>query len=397
MAKGKIQEKIIEAIIYTCGTVSTLAILLIVFFLFKEGGGLFLKTPLEEGYVIALHPDNPVKSLQTQEIKKIFNQEIKNWKNLGHPQALPIEIFTPSVAEQTFDSKALGEDFQHLKKLLTDYFTQRPNLIVAMPQRYVASQFHIIHIPNTTLIDFLGGRDWYPTSQPLHSFGILAIVLGTLWVCLGALCIAIPVGVITAIYLAEVASPLVRNLLIPLIELLAGIPSVIYGFFGLVVLVPWIQESFSLSVGETALAGSIILGIIALPTIITLAIDALGSVPQALRESSFALGANHWQTIWRVILPYSISGIVSAAILGVGRTVGETMAVLMVTGNAAQMPYSFLIPVRTITATVAAELGEAPQGGLHYEALFLLACLLFIITFFLNLVAEWVVASNERK
>ncbi len=397
MAKPKIQEKIIEALIYTCGTVSTLAILLIVFFLFKEGGGLFFKPPIEEGYVVALHPDNPVKSLDVQQIKKIFNQEIKDWKTLGHPQSLPIEIFTPSVAEHTFKTEAMGEDFKNLKNLVSAYFSPRPALIVAMPARYVSDEFKIIPIPNTSLVDFLGGRDWYPTSQPLHSFGILAIILGTLWVCFGALCIAIPVGIITAIYLAEVASPFIRNSLNPFIELLAGIPSVIYGFFGLVVVVPWIQTTFSLAVGETALAGSIMLGIIALPTIITLGVDAIRSVPQALKESSFALGANHWQTIWRVILPYAISGIVSAAILGVGRTVGETMAVLMVTGNAAQMPYSFLIPVRTITATVAAELGEAPQGGLHYEALFLLACLLFIITFFLNLLAEWVVLKNERK
>ncbi len=397
MAKLKIQEKIIESLIYLCGTASTTAILLIVFFLFKEGGGLFLKTPLEDGYVVALHPDNPVKSLNIEQIKKIFNQEIKDWKALGHHQSLPIEIFTPSVAEHTLDPKAMGDNFQNLKALVSDYFSKRPALIVAMPQRYVAAQFRIVPIPNISIVDFLAGRNWYPTSQPLHSFGILAIILGTLWVCLGALCIAVPMGVITAIYLAEVASPWLKNVLMPFIELLAGIPSVIYGFFGLVVVVPWIQKTFSLAVGETALAGSIMLGIIALPTIITLGIDALRSVPQALRESSFALGANHWQTIWRVILPYSISGIVSAAILGVGRTVGETMAVLMVTGNAAQMPYSFLIPVRTITATVAAELGEAPQGGLHYEALFLLACLLFIVTFCLNLVAEWVVARNEKK
>ena len=173
-------------------------------------------------------------------------------------------------------------------------------------------------------------------------------------------------------------------------ELLAGIPSVVYGFFGLIIIVPLIQKAFNLPVGETALAGSIILAIMALPTIITITEDALQTTPRAMKEASLALGASHWQTIYRVVIPYSISGITAAAILGIGRAIGETMAVLMVTGNAAVIPGSFLEPVRTIPATIAAELGEAPQGGLHYEALFALGCILFILTLLVNLSVEYV-------
>jgi phosphate transport system permease protein len=195
--------------------------------------------------------------------------------------------------------------------------------------------------------------------------------------------------------LAEVVNYKVRNVLKPFIELLAGIPSVVYGFFGLVVIVPLIQNTFNLPVGETALAGSIILGIMALPTIITISEDAIRTTPRILKEASLALGANKWQTITKVILPYSISGITAAVILGIGRAIGETMAVLMVTGNAAVLPHGLLQPVRTIPATIAAELGEAPFGGLHFKALFLLGCLLFLLTMIINLTVQFI--SGRKK
>ncbi|GAB4403149.1 MAG: phosphate ABC transporter permease subunit PstC [Microscillaceae bacterium] len=397
MARTRIGEKLIEGFIYLSGTTTTLVVLLIVLFLFKEGLGLFATTPLEEGYVLAIHPQNPLKTLDEASIKKVFNKEVSDWAALGWKEGGKIKPFLPSNIEKTFEAQALGQDFENLKPLMTAYFEANPALLVAMPGRYVDEKFPKLKLDNISLGDFLGGEDWFPTSQPIHSFGILPIILGTVWICVGALLLAIPMGVIAAIYLAEIARPAIRSLIMPFIELLAGIPSVIYGFFGLVVIVPIIQQTFNLAVGETALAGSILLGIIALPTIITIGIDAIQSVPRELKEASLALGANHWQTIYKVVLPYAISGIVSAAILGVGRTVGETMAVLMVTGNAAQIPNSFLMPVRAITATVAAELGEAPQGGIHYKALFMLACILFVFTFFMNLLAEWVVSKRERK
>jgi phosphate transport system permease protein len=193
-----------------------------------------------------------------------------------------------------------------------------------------------------------------------------------------------------AVYLAEIASMRVRNFLKPLIELLAGIPSVVYGFFGLVVIVPFLQQSFKLPVGETALAGSIVLAIMALPTIITVAEDAIRTVPRATKEASLALGATQWQTIYRVIIPYAKSGITSAAVLGIGRAIGETMAVLMVTGNAAVIPHTLLEPVRTIPATIAAELGETSAGGGHYQALFALGCILFLITMVISISIEFI-------
>jgi phosphate transport system permease protein len=219
--------------------------------------------------------------------------------------------------------------------------------------------------------------------------------LGTFLVTLVAILIALPLGLAVAIYLAELADERTRSYLKPAIELLAGIPSVVYGFFGLVVIVPLIKDLFGLSVGETALAGSILLAIIALPTIITVSEDSIKSTPRALKEASLALGATHWETITRVIVPYAINGISAAALLGVGRAVGETMTVLMVTGNAAVIPHSILVPVRTLSATIAAELGEAPQGGLHYQALFLVGCVLFIVTFAFNLFAEYIASRRN--
>lgn len=195
--------------------------------------------------------------------------------------------------------------------------------------------------------------------------------------------------------MAELASKQMRSILKPLIELLAGIPSVVFGFFGLVIIVPLVQKTFNLPVGETALSGSIVLAIMALPTILTVAEDALKNTPRAMKEASLALGATQWQTIYKVVIPYSISGITSAIVLGVGRAIGETMAVLMVTGNAAIIPHTLLEPVRTIPATIAAELGEAPSGGAHYQALFALGAILFLITLILSISVEYI--SNKKN
>lgn len=239
------------------------------------------------------------------------------------------------------------------------------------------------------------GEEWFPTAHPAAVFGTLPIILGTILVSLFAIIFALPLGLAAAIYMAEIASERMRNILKPMIELLAGIPSVVYGFFGLIIIVPQVQHLFNLAVGETALAGSIVLGIMALPTIITVSEDAIRTTPRSMKEASLALGATKWQTILKVTVPYSISGITTGTILGIGRAIGETMAVLMVTGNAAVMPHSLLEPVRTIPATIAAELGEAPQGGLHYQSLFMLGGVLFFITLIINLAVEYI--SAKRK
>jgi len=207
----------------------------------------------------------------------------------------------------------------------------------------------------------------------------------------------LPLGLGVAIYLSELAGERMRGIMKPTIELLAGIPSVVYGFFGLVVLVPIVQKTLNLPVGETAFTGSLILAIMALPTIITVAEDAMRNTPRTMREASLALGATNWQTIYRVIIPYSASGISAAVVLGIGRAIGETMAVLMVTGNAAAMPTSLFQSVRTIPATIAAELGEAPAKGSHYQALFMLGCILFVITMIISITAEAISKKQHNK
>ena len=240
------------------------------------------------------------------------------------------------------------------------------------------------------VVEFLLGETWSPTGTP-PAYGILPLIVGTLLVTIGALVVAVPLSVATAIYLAELAPPRVRNALRPGIELLAGIPSVVFGFFGLSVLVEWLRISFAVPSGESVLAGSLLLGIMTLPTIISVSEDAIASVPREFREGSLALGATRWQTIRRVVVPSALSGITAAIILGMGRAVGETMAVLMVTGNAAVIPSPItdvLSPVRTLTGTLGIEMGEVAIGSLHYHALFAVATVLLVITLAVNLGAS---------
>jgi phosphate transport system permease protein len=296
-----------------------------------------------------------------------------------------------------YTEEELGPDFEYLPAKIDEYVRNTPGVIAYFSNTYIPPDFHgkIIPVKKIGLKDFFLERNWYPTTVPIASYGILPLILGTLWVTVGAILIALPIGLVTAIYIAEVASDRFRSILKPVIELLAGIPSVVYGFFGLVVLVPLIQRTFNLGVGETALAGSIVLAIMALPIIITVSEDAIRTTPVSLKEASLALGASHWQTLRRVILPFAKSGIVTAFILGFGRAVGETMAVLMVTGNASNIPTTFLEPVRTIPATIAAELGEAPYGSTHFKALFALGILLFFISLAFNSAVE--IIKIKRK
>jgi len=234
---------------------------------------------------------------------------------------------------------------------------------------------------------FLFGKNWYPISEPAQ-LGILPLILGSLMVTLGAAIISIPIGVACAIYIAEIAPLKIKEILKAGIELLAAIPSVVLGFIGMVTLVPWVKSIFQLPTGLTALSGSIMLAFMAMPTIVSIAEDAFYSVPKNYKEGAFALGATHWQTIWRVMLPAASSGILAAVMLGIGRVIGETMAVMMITGNAAVLPHSILVPVRTLTATIAAEMGEAVVGSEHYFALFAIGIVLFIISFAINVTAD---------
>lgn len=236
-------------------------------------------------------------------------------------------------------------------------------------------------------LKFLLGKSWYPISEP-PLLGTLPLILGSLLVTVGAAIISIPIGIACAVYIAEIAPLKIKEILKAGIELLAAIPSVVLGFIGMVTLVPWVKNIFNLPTGLTALSGSIILAFMAMPTIVSIAEDALYSVPRAYKEGAFAMGATHWQTIYRVILPAASSGLLAAIMLGLGRVIGETMAVMMITGNAPVIPHSIFQPVRTLTATIAAEMGEAVVGSEHYFALFAIGIVLFIISFVINVTAD---------
>ena len=243
-------------------------------------------------------------------------------------------------------------------------------------------------------IDFIFGTEWYPTSDP-PDFGIWSLIVGSLVVTFFASLIAVPLGVLSAIYIAEIARPLVKEILKPVIELVSGLPSVVLGFLGMVVLAPWIQETFDLPTGLNIANVSIVLAIMAIPTITSISEDALYSVPQEFKEASYALGATRFETIAKVIVPAALSGISTAVILGMARVIGETMVVLMVAGGAAAIPGSIFDSVRPMPASIAAEMGEAPFGGDHYHALFATGVVLFFLTFFFNLIADYI--SNKFK
>jgi len=238
------------------------------------------------------------------------------------------------------------------------------------------------------LSPFFASDLWRPGAYGEPTYSINNFILGTFMVTIGALIFAVPVGVAAAAYLAEIASPWEREFFKPVVEVLAGIPSVVLGFIGLVVLAPLIARVFGIPSGINALNGAILVGIMALPTIITLAEDAITAVPREYRHASLALGGTRWQTIWKVTVPAAFSGITAAAMLGMGRAIGETMTVLMVTGNMIARPSSFLDSVRTLSAAVAIDIGDVVFGSVHFHALFVVGLVLFMITFIVNLLAD---------
>lgn len=251
----------------------------------------------------------------------------------------------------------------------------------------------LIEVPLGSLINIR----WYPIE---NYYGILPLITGSIVVTIGAALIAVPFGIGTAIYISEIAPRWIREILKPLVELLGGLPSVVLGFLGILVLSPFLRVFLNLPTGLTALAGSILLGGIAIPTVVSIAEDALDAVPRSYREGAWALGATHWQTIWRVTLPAASSGVLTAVMLGVGRAIGETMAVMMVTGNAPVMaltPASLFSPVRTMTATIAAEMGEVANGSVHYHTLFFIGMVLFIISLVVNIAASSVVFRTRKR
>lgn len=246
-----------------------------------------------------------------------------------------------------------------------------------------------------SLGSFFLGRAWRPTSDP-PAFGALPLIGGTLMVSAVALFVAGALGLALALMTSEVLPKRARDPVKTMLEILAGIPSVIYGFFGMTILGPWIQEKLFLPSGQTALTAGLVLGIMALPTVASVAEDAVSAVPNGLREASAALGASRWQSMWRAVLPAARSGILAALLLGLGRAAGETMAVVMISGNSPIWPPRILSPVRTITGTLALEMGETPVGSMHYRALFALSLVLFLFTLGINTAGELISRRVRR-
>ena len=251
-------------------------------------------------------------------------------------------------------------------------------------------------LAEVSLSDLAGAR-WYPIEE---HFGLLPLIGGSIIVTLGAAAIAVPFGLATAIYIAEVAPRWVREFLKPLIEVLGGLPSVVLGFMGMLALAPFIRLTLNTPTGLTAFTCSLLLAGMALPTLVSVAEDALDAVPKSYRDAALALGATKWQMIWRVILPAARTGVLTAVMLGIGRAIGETMTVMMVTGNAARIPDglgALFMPVRTMTATIAAEMGEVANGSSHYHVLFTIGIVLFLISFIVNLTASTVVFQQKKR
>lgn len=244
-------------------------------------------------------------------------------------------------------------------------------------------------------LEFLTGHKWLPISEP-PTFGVLPLLMGSVMVTIGAIVICVPIGVAAAMFIAEVAPRSCKTMLKSLIEILASIPSVVLGFIGIVWLGPFVKSTFGLNTGMCGLTGVFLLAFMALPTIISISEDALISVPRMYKEAAYGLGATRWQALWRVSLPAASSGIIAAVMLGIGRVIGETMVVMMVTGNAPILPKSILQPLRTLTATIAGEMGETVSGSQHYYALFAVGLVLFIITFILNFTADMYLRKGRR-
>jgi phosphate transport system permease protein len=257
-------------------------------------------------------------------------------------------------------------------------------LIVAFLFREGLPIFKVVSVS-----DFVFGKEWYPTFDP-PAFGIWPLIVGSFLVTFFATLFAVPIGVLSAIYISEIAHPMIKEILKPIIELLAGLPSVVLGFFGMVVVAPWLQDTFDLPTGLNVVNASTMLALMAIPTISSISEDALYSVPKEFKEASYALGATKAETILNVIVPSALSGISTAVILGMARAIGETMVVLMVAGGAAAIPESLFDSVRPMPASIAAEMGEAPFRSEHYYALFATGIVLFFLTLAFNLVADYI-------
>lgn len=303
-----------------------------------------------------------------------------------------METVSIANAKKRFLSTAMKDKLVHAVFLMNGILV----ILILLGIFYLLVQTAIPAFQEVSIVEFLTGTTWNPTSYVKETYGIIPMLVSTFMVTLGALSIAIPIGIGAAAYLSDIASPRVREVLKPTIEMLAAVPSVVIGFLGIVFVGPIVAKVFGLYNGLNAVNGSILLAVMALPTIISISEDALSSVPSTYDQASLALGATKWQTLIRVKIPAALSGIIAACMLGMGRAIGETMTVLMATGCAPAMPESFLGPVRTLTSSIAIELGEVAYNTTHYYALFALGLVLFVITFIINLISDLILHRFEK-
>ncbi|MDD5328323.1 MAG: phosphate ABC transporter permease subunit PstC [Phycisphaerae bacterium] len=288
--------------------------------------------------------------------------------------------------------------FHHLGRLFLFLITCTSVLLVLLIFFFVIRQA-LPFLTKFSLVEFLTTSSWYPEAGT-PKFGALSLIVGSIYVTLAALIFAVPVGILAAIFLSDIVSLKIRDFIKPVIEILAAIPSVAYGFFAVLVLAPWMQTKWGFTTGTNALNASIILSIMALPTIISVAEDSISAVGRELREASYALGATRFETIVKVVMPAAHSGIIAAIVLGMMRAIGETMVVWMASGNAAQIPspwWNLAQSVRTMTATIAGDMGETPKDTPHYWSLFAIGVVLLAMTFLLNIISEYFLASAKKK
>ena len=286
----------------------------------------------------------------------------------------------------------------HLGRLLLFLITCSSVLLVLLIFFFVIREA-IPFLTKFSLAEFLTTKSWYPEAAT-PKFGALSLIVGSLYVTIAALVIAVPIGILAAIFLSDIVSLKVRDFIKPVIEILAAIPSVAYGFFAVLVLAPWMQNKWGFTTGTNALNASIILSIMALPTIISVAEDSISAVGRELREASYGLGATRFETIFKVVIPAAHSGIIAAIVLGMMRAIGETMVVWMASGNANQIPspwWDLSQSVRTMTATIAGDMGETPKDSPHYWSLFAIGVVLLVMTFLLNIISEYFLASAKKK
>jgi len=316
-------------------------------------------------------------------------------------EEVPVEKVWSHKRIDTKDRKIALRKFQtrRLNEILIEKFFLINGLLAILILLSIFSLLFLKGFPAIKELgwkSFFGSSVWNPNSYSIPQYGILSLITSTLMVTFGALVIAVPLGVACAAFISQVASPRIREILKPTVEILAGIPSVVVGFLGIILVNPLIAKLFGISNGLNALNGSILLAIMSLPTIISLSEDALRAVPNSYKEASLALGGNDWQTLIRVLVPSALSGIIASIMLGMGRAIGETMTVLMATGNAPALTFNFLDAIQTMTATIAIELGEVPYNTTHYYALFVIGLVLFVMTFVVNLVSDIILQKYQQ-